>query len=44
MDEWGGAALTEEDIAFDETRAYVDDVLTKRDEYREHYAEELGLD
>ena len=31
-----------EDIAFPETRAYVEDVLESRDEYRENYADELG--
>jgi len=41
---WGGADLEAEDIRFEETRDYVDQVLEKRDEYREHYAEELGLD
>jgi soluble lytic murein transglycosylase len=41
---WGGADLRAEDIRFEETSDYVDQVLDKRDEYREHYAEELGLD
>jgi soluble lytic murein transglycosylase len=41
---WGGAALGVEDIEFEETRDYVEDVLQKRDEYRRHYAKELGLD
>ena len=40
---WGGADLRADDIRFQETRDYVDTVLEKRDEYREHYAEELGL-
>jgi soluble lytic murein transglycosylase len=31
------------DIPFKETRDYVRDVLQRRDEYREHYARELGL-
>jgi len=31
------------DIPFKETRDYVVDVLQRRDEYREHYARELGL-
>jgi soluble lytic murein transglycosylase len=31
------------DIPFKETRDYVSDVLQRRDEYREHYARELGL-
>ncbi|HET8975706.1 MAG TPA: lytic transglycosylase domain-containing protein [Solirubrobacterales bacterium] len=44
VESWGGADLQEGDIEFDETRDYVDIVLEKRDEYREHYAEELGLD
>jgi soluble lytic murein transglycosylase len=41
---WGGAALTVEDIEFEETRSYVEDVLQKRDEYRRHYADELGME
>ena len=44
VDEWGGAELEPDDIAFAETQAYVDEVLSKRDEYREAYAEDLGLD
>jgi len=43
VDEWGGAELDVEDIAFQETRDYVEEVLAKRDEYRDHYEEELGL-
>jgi peptidoglycan lytic transglycosylase len=41
-DEWGGANLTVEDIAFPETRAYVEEVLEKKHEYRREYATELG--
>jgi len=41
-DEWGGADLTVEDIPFPETRAYVEEVLAKRQEYRSKYARELG--
>ena len=40
---WGGSELTEDDIEFAETREYVRGVLEKRDEYRENYADELGL-
>ena len=40
----GGSELEEDDIRFEETREYVDDVLSKREEYREHYGDELGLD
>jgi soluble lytic murein transglycosylase len=43
-DEWGGAALGLEDIRFEETRGYVEEVLGKRGEYREHYARDLGLE
>jgi soluble lytic murein transglycosylase len=43
-DEWGGAALELEDIQFEETRGYVEEVLGKREEYREHYARDLGLE
>lgn len=41
-DEWGGSELTVEEIPFPETRAYVEEVLEKRDEYRGEYASELG--
>ena len=41
---WGGAKLELDDIQFDETRDYVEKVLDKRDEYRRHYGEELGLE
>lgn len=41
-DEWGGADLTVEDIDFPETRAYVEEVLEKRHEYRDEYGQELG--
>lgn len=41
-DEWGGADLSVEDIEFPETRAYVEEVLEKRHEYREEYGKELG--
>jgi soluble lytic murein transglycosylase len=41
-DKWGGADLKVEEIPFPETRAYVEEVLEKRDEYRHKYAKELG--
>jgi soluble lytic murein transglycosylase len=41
-DKWGGAGLTVAEIPFPETRAYVEEVLQKRDEYRRKYAKELG--
>ncbi|HET7119660.1 MAG TPA: lytic transglycosylase domain-containing protein [Solirubrobacterales bacterium] len=41
-DKWGGAGLTVSEIPFPETRAYVEEVLQKRDEYRQKYARELG--
>ena len=41
-DKWGGADLTVAEIPFPETRAYVEEVLEKRDEYRRKYAKELG--
>lgn len=40
---WGGSDLTVEAIPLDETRAYVEDVLEKRREYRERYGRELGF-
>jgi len=43
VDRWGGAALREPDISFPETRAYVAEVLDKRQEYRDEYASDLGL-
>jgi soluble lytic murein transglycosylase len=43
VDGWGGALLELDDIGFPETRAYVEEVLEKRDQYRENYTEELGL-
>jgi soluble lytic murein transglycosylase len=42
VDEWGGSALEVDDIEFPETAAYVEDVLEKRESYREKYARELG--
>jgi soluble lytic murein transglycosylase len=42
-DTWGGAGLEADDIEFPETRAYVDSVLEKRQQYRDNYAEDLGL-
>jgi soluble lytic murein transglycosylase len=41
-DKWGGSDLTVSDIPFPETRAYVEEVLEKRDAYRSKYAKELG--
>jgi soluble lytic murein transglycosylase len=43
VDEWGGSELDIDDIGFDETHAYVEQVLDKRGEYRDHYADDLGL-
>ena len=42
VDEWGGSGLTLDEIPFPETRSYVEEVLGKRDEYRQKYAKELG--
>ncbi len=41
-DRWGGSNLSLSEIRFPETRAYVEDVLEKQDEYRSKYPEELG--
>jgi len=41
-DKWGGSSLTVAAIPFPETRAYVEEVLEKREEYRHEYASELG--
>ena len=43
-DAWGGSEMKRGDIQFPETRAYVDGVLSTRDDYRNNYASELGLD
>jgi len=43
IDRWGGAALDLDSIRFTETRAYVEEVLDKRQEYRDNYAADLGL-
>ena len=42
-DRWGGADLGVDGIRFPETRAYVEDILGKRQEYRDKYAADLGL-
>ena len=47
VDEWIAAAgglerFAESDIAFPETREYVDGVLDHRKDYRKHYDDELG--
>jgi soluble lytic murein transglycosylase len=44
VDEWGGSSLELDGIGFPETRAYVEEVLDKRQEYRDNYANDLGLD
>jgi soluble lytic murein transglycosylase len=42
-DAWGGANMKLSDIEFAETSDYVRDVLERRDQYRDKYADELGL-
>jgi soluble lytic murein transglycosylase len=42
VEKWGGSDLATDDIRFPETRAYVEGVLEKKDEYRARYAKELG--
>jgi soluble lytic murein transglycosylase len=42
-DAWGGSGMKIDDIEFPETYDYVQDVLERRDQYRDKYAEELGL-
>jgi soluble lytic murein transglycosylase len=44
VDRWGGSDLQQSDIGFPETRAYVDEVLAKEQDYRDQYASDLGLD
>jgi soluble lytic murein transglycosylase len=41
--EWGGAALEIDDIPDPAVRAYAEQVLDKRDEYRDEYADDLGF-
>ncbi len=43
VDDWGGSRLEIGDIRFEETRAYVEQVLDEREQYRDNYAEDLGL-
>jgi soluble lytic murein transglycosylase len=43
VDSWGGVDLTLDDIKFDDARAYVEQVLEYRDQYRDNYADDLGL-
>jgi soluble lytic murein transglycosylase len=38
-----GAFTVDKDIRFPETRAYVEKVLERRGQYRDHYGSELGL-
>ncbi len=42
-DEWGGAGMKIDDIEFPETYDYVNDVLQRRQQYRDKYGDELGL-
>jgi soluble lytic murein transglycosylase len=42
VEEWGGSGLGLDDIPFPETRAYVEEVLDKRDAYHDEYQGELG--
>ncbi|HEX2096045.1 MAG TPA: lytic transglycosylase domain-containing protein [Solirubrobacterales bacterium] len=42
VEKWGGVDMELDDIEFGETRSYVEQVLEKREEYREAYARELG--
>jgi soluble lytic murein transglycosylase len=43
VESWGGAGLEVDAIRFDDTHAYVENVLDGRQDYRDTYAEELGL-
>jgi soluble lytic murein transglycosylase len=42
VDKWGGSDLTVDEIPYPETRAYVEEVLSKQRAYRDKYAKELG--
>ena len=41
-EKWGGSSLTVDAIPYPETRANVEEVLEKRQAYRDKYAKELG--
>ena len=41
---WGGAKLEVADIPDEGVRGYVEEVLAKRDEYRDKYSSELGFE
>ena len=41
-EKWGGSELSVTGIPFPETRAYVEEVLEKRETYRDKYGQELG--
>jgi soluble lytic murein transglycosylase len=43
VDHWGGADLELTDIGFPETRAYVEQVLDKQQDYRDQYSDDLGI-
>jgi len=43
VDEWGGSSLALDGIGFPDTRDYVQEVLDRRQEYRDKYADDLGL-
>jgi soluble lytic murein transglycosylase len=43
VDHWGGSELDLEAIGFPETRAYVEEVFEKRQEYRNKYPDDLGI-
>lgn len=42
-DAWGGSAMKIDDIELSETYDYVKDVIERRQDYRQKYADELGL-
>jgi soluble lytic murein transglycosylase len=42
-DAWGGSGLGVDEIPVDETQDYVAEVLSKREDYRRNYEQELGL-
>jgi soluble lytic murein transglycosylase len=44
VDGWGGGELELEQIPDEGVRGYVEEVLDKREEYRDEYAQELGFE
>ena len=44
VDAWGGSAIGLDQIAFPETKEYVEEVLDKQEDYADHYPKELAIE